>query len=233
MTDMTTCRICSVEKDEHQFEVVGKSRRLVCVECRKAQQKAWRQANRESVAAKLKAWNAEHKEHLAEYHANYRRENREALREKNKNRPQEVKEKYNANRRTKRALLDPAQLALAASQRHAKRREKALEAMRAYAKSNPQYFITRNAERRAYSKAAVAKWNLELTELVTAEAGSLRELRKQCTGFDWHVDHVIPLRGKNVCGLHAYNNIAVVPEIVNRRKKNKFEQSKEASWIWY
>ena len=37
----------------------------------------------------------------------------------------------------------------------------------------------------------------------------------------WEVDHIIPLQGKNVSGLHAPLNLQVIPMAVNRAKSNK------------
>jgi hypothetical protein len=42
-------------------------------------------------------------------------------------------------------------------------------------------------------------------------------------GFPWHVDHIIPLQGEMVSGLHVPNNIQVIPWIDNVRKANSFE----------
>ena len=43
------------------------------------------------------------------------------------------------------------------------------------------------------------------------------------TGIPHHVDHVIPLRGKKVSGLHHQDNLLVVPGAENLSKNNKFE----------
>jgi hypothetical protein len=39
------------------------------------------------------------------------------------------------------------------------------------------------------------------------------------------VDHIIPLRGKNVCGLHVHYNLRVCLRIVNKKKKNSVDDS--------
>jgi hypothetical protein len=61
----------------------------------------------------------------------------------------------------------------------------------------------------------------ELSELVAEEAYRLSKLREKTTGFKWHVDHIIPLNGKNISGLHTWNNLAVIPASINLSKGNK------------
>lgn len=60
----------------------------------------------------------------------------------------------------------------------------------------------------------------ELDELVFIEACDVRNRRKEITGFDWHIDHIVPINYKNACGLHNAFNLQVVPASWNLKKKH-------------
>ena len=60
------------------------------------------------------------------------------------------------------------------------------------------------------------------TEFVTKEATNLAKLREEITGFKWHIDHIIPLQGRNVCGFHVWSNLQVIPAVQNLSKGNKY-----------
>lgn len=47
-------------------------------------------------------------------------------------------------------------------------------------------------------------------------------MRTRESGYEWHVDHVIPLQGKTVSGLHVPLNLRVIPAADNLQKSNKY-----------
>lgn len=54
-----------------------------------------------------------------------------------------------------------------------------------------------------------------------------RFLRK--CGIDCHVDHIVPLRGKTVCGLHAPDNLRVIFSAMNMQKSADLLE--DALWL--
>jgi hypothetical protein len=55
------------------------------------------------------------------------------------------------------------------------------------------------------------------------EVYELAQIRTKESGYSWHVDHIIPLQGELVSGLHVIENLQVIPGIENIKKKNKYE----------
>ena len=73
---------------------------------------------------------------------------------------------------------------------------------------------------RAYQAAKrqrVPKWADKLATEYVYHAAKVVE---QEYGTKWDVDHIVPLQGKTVCGLHVHNNLQILPPIENYRKNN-------------
>ena len=78
--------------------------------------------------------------------------------------------------------------------------------------------------RETTKRSAEFKWDPEWHELVMEEAYHLAQIRRIATGVVHHVDHIIPLQGKTVCGLHVWNNVRVIPGLENLSKSNKLQE---------
>jgi hypothetical protein len=66
-------------------------------------------------------------------------------------------------------------------------------------------------------------WTTETDLWMMKEIYELSALRTKLTGVSWHVDHIIPLQGAFVSGLHTPFNMQVIPAIENIKKGNKYE----------
>ena len=96
---------------------------------------------------------------------------------------------------------------------------KNLIAVRAYSKRNPEKGAARTANYRSSKIKSTPVWT---NDFFVQEAYRLANLRKLVTGFDWHVDHIVPLNSKIVCGLHCEDNLQVIPGKENLIKQNRF-----------
>ena len=102
-------------------------------------------------------------------------------------------------------------------------KERATLSRHLWKKNNKDLNRMYNANRIANKKQRTPSWYGEFDAFVMKEAHHLAKLREEITGFKWDVDHIIPLCGKKVSGLHVYNNIQVIPKSMNVKKHNKYE----------
>jgi hypothetical protein len=78
-------------------------------------------------------------------------------------------------------------------------------------------------ERHTAKLRACPKWLSDDDRWVFEQAYDLAQVRERVCGGKWHVDHIVPLRGKTVSGLHVPWNLQVIPASVNCSKRNAWK----------
>jgi len=94
----------------------------------------------------------------------------------------------------------------------------------------PDYY--RDSSRMAYSRyphlfnesSVRRRLRMERATPAWADQARILQIYRGCPdGF--HVDHVVPLHGKTVSGLHVPENLQYLPAVDNMKKGNKFDSS--------
>lgn len=79
-----------------------------------------------------------------------------------------------------------------------------------------------NKRRDLAKKQRTPIWLTEDDIWMMKEIYELAALRSKKLGYKWHVDHIVPLQGKNVSGLHIPSNLQVIPYLDNILKRNHY-----------
>lgn len=225
-----TCSVCKAEKPVSEFYKDARRKDGLfscCKFCHCARTKRYADANPEKRKAMVVAWNNAHPEKRREISDAWKKRNPEKLRAYAKTRLEE-----NAAASARWRQGNPEKVKLQKQRYEAKHREVINAKARAAHAANPEQGRARRARwavknvpvaraavarRRAAKHQATPLW---ANEFFIREAYSLAQLRSRMFGFKWHVDHIVPLKSKLVCGLHTHANLQVIPGAANHKKSN-------------
>jgi hypothetical protein len=91
---------------------------------------------------------------------------------------------------------------------------------------NKAHLAFKAMQRRKHVKVATPSWaDMDSIRLRYLEANTMGGL----TGVAHHVDHIIPLQGENVCGLHVQSNLRAIPASHNIKKANRLEMPRSST----
>jgi len=186
-------------------------------EKRKITEKKYRDNNKEKCKSAVKLWSDSNKDRVKSVRNEYKRKNKDIIKAKDAeyrdnnrksiNTKNRVLYKNNINKEKIRSLL------------YRGTHKKEIAARSKIYKSNNRHIATRSAsKRRALKLNASPSWHeTDLIEFIYRTAQYFRYM-----GNDVHVDHIVPLSNKIVCGLHCIDNLQILPAHKNLSKSNKF-----------
>ncbi len=189
---MQNCKTCDIEKEYGEFYKEVKNKSGFGKTCKECQ------------SSHKRAYYIKNRESLLKKRAEYRKNNKDKIKK--------YQEEYScenpqvARKAKKKWRLKP------------ENKEQMANLSKNWAVNNRDKRRYMSSRRRASKLNATPKWaDMEKIAGVYTGAKKLEDLM----GLKFHVDHIIPLQGENVCGLHIWENLQVLEASLNIKKGNK------------
>lgn len=224
---MCICKKCNVDKplDEFQMDKRRNKHYGTCRVCRVKAGRENRQANIETYRKRtreyLREWRAKNPEKQAAICKKYDEKNRDKrnayAKQYRKDNPEKIKELAKSW----------------AEQNPEKIKGYAVKAAKAWNERNPDYhsnfykankerYVAARARRRAAQESATPTWLTAIDKAMIQEMYDVSEARYIQTGIKHHVDHIVPINGKGVSGMHVPWNLQVITAHENLSKGWRF-----------
>lgn len=205
-SSLKKCSKCKEEQEQsdfHKDRTKNDGRSATCKSCAKKRSKTYYHANTD----KVKKYRQNNKEKIDITRKKYVAENKEKIAsvkkdyaERNKEHLAKAKKKWRENNKDRDDL------------NHKK-----------YRQENRGRVNATNSRRRAAKLQATPKW------ITQEQLKEIDEIYQDVQDIQWlaeeklHVDHIYPLQGKTMCGLHVPENLRIVSASENLKKSNKVE----------
>lgn len=198
-------KYCSKCKSHKEFSLFSKNKCHPdgfdnwCKACKKGYKDQYYQKNKDKIIAYANEYHASHPQERKEYLQGYWLENKDKFK------------LFRDQRHEEHPEIRVAQQSLY----YKENKIDIAKEHKVYYEDNKPGFLYRSALRRACKLNATPKW---LTAEQMAEIKVIYDTRPE----GYHVDHIVPLQGKNVCGLHVPWNLQHLPGTENLSKHNKY-----------
>jgi hypothetical protein len=197
-----TCRKCRVKaQNDRRLANLDESRKRT-----REYLQVWRAKNPDKVAATNKKYDEKNRDKRSEYAKQYRKANPEKVQEL-------AKAWAKANPEKIRGYVQKASKAW---------HERNPDYLSNFYKANKERYVAARARRRAAQDSATPAWLTAIDKAMIQEMYDVSEARYIQTGIKHHVDHIVPINGKNVAGMHVPWNLQVITAHENLSKGWRF-----------
>lgn len=179
-----------------------------CKECRSNKYKKARALNPEKFRMRSKIWDSQNRDKV--------RAKTAAWYKLNKERKSAVNKTW--------LLANPEKTALYCKKWRSNNPDKAKRDYKKYCLQNKDKLCAKAAKRRAYLKQRIPNWLTEKQKQQIDYFYHVASEFKSWTKVNLEVDHIVPLYGKQICGLHVPWNLQIITKKENALKSNKLLQ---------
>jgi hypothetical protein len=211
--------------DEFQLDKRRNKHYVVCRKCRVTAENDRRLANLETYRKRtreyLREWRAKNPEKQAAICKTYDEKNRDKRSEYAKQYRKDNPEKIKADH-AKWVEENPEKIKSYAIKASTVWRVRNPEYYKEHYKANKERYVAARARRRAAQDSATPSWLSAIDKAMIQEMYDVSEARYIQTGIKHHVDHIVPINGKNVAGMHVPWNLQVITAHENLSKGWRF-----------